>query len=122
MLSDIIKNLIHSSDGPCALVFLIDTGKVVSEAIEKALQYMGDRVQGAGGAIAVCPSGEWAAEFTTERMAWACVDGEALHYGLNPQEKFRVALWGTPEKAFYHSNTAEAEATKLPAGMLMSGS
>lgn len=74
------------------LYILIDTGKAVPEAVDKALQYMGDRAQGAGGAIAVCASGEWAAKFTTERMAWACVDGLALHYGLNPQERFRETL------------------------------
>lgn len=91
-MSDIIENPIHSSDAAVLLYILFDTGKAVSEAVEKALQYMGDRVQGAGGAIAVCPSGEWAAKFTTERMAWACVDGEALLYGLNPQEEFRETL------------------------------
>lgn len=77
------------------ICILIDTGKAAPEAVEKALQYMGERVQGGGGAIAVCPSGEWAAKFTTERMAWACVDGEALHYGLNPREDFKETLWGT---------------------------
>ncbi|KAL2083226.1 hypothetical protein ACEWY4_020999 [Coilia grayii] len=66
-------------------------GQGVTEAVKKALKYMGERVQGGGGAIAVCPSGQWAANFTTKRMAWACVDGEALHYGLNPKEEFQEA-------------------------------
>ncbi|XP_031434825.1 isoaspartyl peptidase/L-asparaginase isoform X2 [Clupea harengus] len=74
------------------ILFHVEQGKAAPEAVEKALQYMGERVQGGGGAIAVCPSGEWAAKFTTERMAWACVDGEALHYGLNPREDFKETL------------------------------
>ncbi|XP_041922508.1 isoaspartyl peptidase/L-asparaginase [Alosa sapidissima] len=74
------------------VLFHIEQGKAVSEAVEKALQYMGERVQGGGGAIALCPSGKWAAKFTTERMAWACVDAEALHYGLNPREEFKETV------------------------------
>uniref|UniRef100_A0A3B4A017 Isoaspartyl peptidase/L-asparaginase n=1 Tax=Periophthalmus magnuspinnatus TaxID=409849 RepID=A0A3B4A017_9GOBI len=60
--------------------------KPAAEASELALKYMGDRVHGAGGAIVVTPSGQWAATFTTERMAWAAVENDTLWYGLNPQE------------------------------------
>lgn len=50
---------------------------------------MGDRVHGAGGAIVVSPSGEWAATFTTERMAWAAVDQDGLWYGLDKNERLK---------------------------------
>ena len=67
-------------------------GTEVQDAVERSLRYMGERVQGAGGAIAVSPSGRWAATFTTERMAWAAAEQGALWYGLNPQEKFQDKL------------------------------
>lgn len=53
---------------------------------------MADRVRGAGGSIIVSPSGEWAATFTTNRMAWAAVDQDGLWYGLNPNERFKETL------------------------------
>lgn len=55
------------------------------------MRYMGDRVQG-GGAILVSRTGEWAAKFTTEQMAWAAVEREVLWYGLNPKEEFKETL------------------------------
>ncbi|KAJ0005095.1 hypothetical protein NQD34_011309 [Periophthalmus magnuspinnatus] len=70
----------------------MEQGKPAAEASELALKYMGDRVHGAGGAIVVTPSGQWAATFTTERMAWAAVENDTLWYGLNPQEKFQAPL------------------------------
>lgn len=54
-----------------------------------ALRYMGDRVQGAGGAIVVSPSGQWAATFTTVRMAWAAVENDVLWYGLDQKERLK---------------------------------
>lgn len=53
---------------------------------------MGDRVHGAGGAIVVSQTGKWAAKFTTERMAWAAVEGEVLWYGLKTNEEFKETL------------------------------
>ena len=53
---------------------------------------MGDRVRGAGGAIVVSPSGQWAATCTTERMAWAAVDQDVLWYGLHPKERLNEKL------------------------------
>ncbi|CAG6017441.1 unnamed protein product [Menidia menidia] len=70
----------------------IERGKSVSEASQLSLQTMGDRVQGAGGAIVVSPSGEWAATFTTERMAWAAVEHDVLWFGLEPNEKQKEML------------------------------
>nr|XP_046256947.1 isoaspartyl peptidase/L-asparaginase [Scatophagus argus]XP_046256948.1 isoaspartyl peptidase/L-asparaginase [Scatophagus argus] len=67
----------------------VEQGKSVAESSQLSLQYMADRVRGAGGSIVVSPSGQWAATFTTERMAWAAVDHDALWYGLNPKEKFK---------------------------------
>ncbi|XP_042358763.1 isoaspartyl peptidase/L-asparaginase [Plectropomus leopardus] len=70
----------------------IERGRSIEDSSQLSLQYMGERVHGAGGAIVVSPSGQWAATFTTERMAWAAVDGDVLWYGLNPNEKFKEQL------------------------------
>lgn len=59
------------------------------ESSQLALQYMRERVHGAGGAIVVSPSGQWAAEFTTWRMPWAAVDQDNLWCGINPGERFK---------------------------------
>ncbi|XP_005807681.1 isoaspartyl peptidase/L-asparaginase-like [Xiphophorus maculatus] len=70
----------------------VEQGKSVADASQLSLQYMSDRVQGAGGTIVVAPSGQWAATFTTERMAWAAaVDGE-LWFGINPEERLKEKL------------------------------
>ncbi|KAM7385715.1 hypothetical protein PAMP_001777 [Pampus punctatissimus] len=70
----------------------IEQGKSVGDASQLSLRYMGDRVFGAGGAIVVSPSGQWAATFTTERMAWAAVEQDVLWYGLNPNERVKEQL------------------------------
>ncbi|KAM6916080.1 isoaspartyl peptidase/L-asparaginase [Xenentodon cancila] len=65
----------------------VERGRPVADASKLALKYMGDRVQGGGGAIAVTPSGQWAATFTTQRMAWAAVEHDELWFGLEPNER-----------------------------------
>uniref|UniRef100_A0A8C5HCD9 Isoaspartyl peptidase/L-asparaginase n=1 Tax=Gouania willdenowi TaxID=441366 RepID=A0A8C5HCD9_GOUWI len=60
------------------IVSHIEQGKSVSDASQLSLQYMGERVHGAGGSIVVSPSGQWAATFTTERMAWAAAQQDEL--------------------------------------------
>ncbi|XP_022058401.1 isoaspartyl peptidase/L-asparaginase isoform X1 [Acanthochromis polyacanthus] len=70
----------------------IEQGKSVADASQLSLKHMGDRVRGAGGAIVVSPSGQWAATFTTERMAWAAVEHDVLWYGLDPNEKLQEKL------------------------------
>ncbi|GAA6213888.1 isoaspartyl peptidase/L-asparaginase [Lates japonicus] len=70
----------------------IEQGKSVADASQLSLQYMGDRVRGAGGAIVVSPSGKWAATFTTERMAWAAVENDVLWYGLDPNKRLKEQL------------------------------
>ncbi|XP_072247238.1 isoaspartyl peptidase/L-asparaginase [Leuresthes tenuis] len=65
----------------------VEQGKSISDASQLSLQTMGDRVQGAGGAIVVSPSGQWSATFTTVRMAWAAVERDVLWFGLDPNEK-----------------------------------
>lgn len=67
-------------------------GKSAIESSQLALQYMGDRVRGAGGSVVVSPSGQWAAEFTTKRMSWAAVDKDNLWYGLDPGQRLKEAL------------------------------
>ncbi|XP_060942966.1 isoaspartyl peptidase/L-asparaginase [Limanda limanda] len=67
----------------------IEQGKSVADASQLSLRYMGERVRGAGGAIAVSPSGQWAATFTTERMAWAAVEEDVLWFGLDPDQRLK---------------------------------
>lgn len=67
-------------------------GKSVEESSRLSLQHMSDRVRGSGGSITVSPSGQWAATFTTTRMAWAAVDQNGLWYGLDPTDKFQETL------------------------------
>ncbi|KAM4607481.1 isoaspartyl peptidase/L-asparaginase [Polymixia lowei] len=74
------------------ILFHMEQDKEVEDAVELALRYMGDRVHGGGGAIAVSPAGKWAATFTTERMAWAAVERDVLWYGLDPNEKCKEQL------------------------------
>ncbi|XP_068184132.1 isoaspartyl peptidase/L-asparaginase [Antennarius striatus] len=70
----------------------VEQGKSVAESSQWALQYMADRVHGAGGCIVVNRSGQWAATFTTKRMAWAAVDHDGLWYGLDPKERLNDSL------------------------------
>ncbi|KAL0964645.1 hypothetical protein UPYG_G00326950 [Umbra pygmaea] len=72
----------------------MEKGKGVSEAVDMSLGYMADRVHegGGGGAIVVSQTGDWAAKFTTERMAWAAVKEEVIWSGLNPSEQFKETL------------------------------
>lgn len=74
------------------IFFFPHAGKSVAEASQLSLQYMGERVRGAGGAIVVSPSGQWAATFTTERMAWAAVENDVLCYGLDPNKRLQEQL------------------------------
>ncbi|XP_039594072.1 isoaspartyl peptidase/L-asparaginase isoform X2 [Polypterus senegalus] len=70
-------------------------GKSAEDAAEEGLHYMGSRVGGGGGAIVVGRAGDWAARFTTERMAWASVKETTLSYGLNPNQVVSEALEGS---------------------------
>ncbi|XP_043992161.1 isoaspartyl peptidase/L-asparaginase [Gambusia affinis] len=70
----------------------VEQGKSVADASQLSLQYMGDRVQGAGGTIVVAPSGQWAATFTTKRMAWAAAVDGVLWFGINPEERLKEKL------------------------------
>ncbi|MBN3308882.1 isoaspartyl peptidase/L-asparaginase isoform X2 [Amia ocellicauda] len=70
------------------ILFHMEQGKAAGQAAEVSLQYMGERVHGGGGAIVVSNKGDWAAKFTTERMAWASVKEDIMSYGLNPKEIF----------------------------------
>ncbi|XP_076021238.1 isoaspartyl peptidase/L-asparaginase [Genypterus blacodes] len=71
----------------------IEQGKAAADAAQMCLRYMKERVCGAGGVILVTPSGEWAAQFTTERMAWAAVEDDVLWYGLEPDERCKEQLF-----------------------------
>ena len=36
--------------------------------------------------------GDWSAEFSTERMAWAAIKDDILYSGVNPKDKFEQSL------------------------------
>ncbi|XP_077149001.1 isoaspartyl peptidase/L-asparaginase-like [Ranitomeya variabilis] len=71
------------------VLFNMEKGEPPQSAADHALEYMKNKVHGGGGLIVVSKSGEWAARFTTTRMAWASVENNLLTYGLNPGENFR---------------------------------
>lgn len=59
----------------------------LSEATQDALQLMRRQTAGCGGVVALDASGNWAADFTTSRMAWAVVDANAtLRVGIDKGE------------------------------------
>lgn len=68
------------------------SGLKSQNAVENSLEMMKERVKGSGGAICVDKFGQPGFAFTTERMAWAYIQGEMLHYGLNPGEHFTENL------------------------------
>ncbi|XP_043919264.1 isoaspartyl peptidase/L-asparaginase-like [Protopterus annectens] len=74
------------------VLFHMEQGKSPLEAANTALCYMEDRVTGRGGVIVVNTEGDWAAQFSTNRMAWACVKSRNLFCGLNPGECFKESL------------------------------
>ena len=47
---------------------------------------MSRRVGGTGGVIVLDKMGNIGKHFTTERMAWASLQDQELHYGINPGE------------------------------------
>ncbi|XP_067277204.1 isoaspartyl peptidase/L-asparaginase isoform X1 [Pseudorasbora parva] len=74
------------------ILFHMEQGKSATAAAAASLQYMSERVKGCGGAIVLSSMGDWAASFTTPRMAWASIKEDQLHYGLNPKEEFTEML------------------------------
>ncbi|KAM9315933.1 isoaspartyl peptidase/L-asparaginase-like [Gastrophryne carolinensis] len=74
------------------VLFNMDRGDSPQVAADHALDYMKNKVNGRGGLIAVSRTGEWAARFTTQRMAWATVEDSLLTYGLNPGEAFQETV------------------------------
>ncbi|KAM4695540.1 isoaspartyl peptidase/L-asparaginase-like isoform 1-T2 [Discoglossus pictus] len=71
------------------VLFYMEQGETPQDAANQALSYMKNRVHGRGGLIVVSKSGHWAESFTTQRMAWASIEGGVLTYGLNPGERFQ---------------------------------
>ena len=62
------------------------TGMSAQAAVERALDFMNERVLGAGGAICITRKGEIGFHFTTQRMAWAFIKQGIFKWGLNPGE------------------------------------
>lgn len=69
-------------------VFLV-AGLSTQTAAERALEYMEQRVGGAGGVIAINNKGEIGKHFTTERMPWATISEKTLEYGIEPKDHYR---------------------------------
>ena len=63
-------------------------GSNAQEAADKGISEMTNRVHGSGGAIVISPSGDIGYSYSTERMAWAYVKNDQLHYGLDPGDDF----------------------------------
>lgn len=63
-------------------------GQSAEAASDLGLAYMQSRVSGLGGVVTVDPAGRWAARFSSQQMAWAVAQGDALHWGLWTGEHF----------------------------------
>lgn len=74
------------------IVTTMATGMPVSDSIQRSLEYMGQRVSGCGGAVAVSRCGEVGFAFTTPRMPWAYAKDNQLHYGMHPREHMKEDL------------------------------
>lgn len=72
--------------------FLLVAGLSTQTAAERALEYMEQRVGGAGGVIAINNTGEIGKHFTTERMPWATISEETLEYGIEPKDHYRETM------------------------------
>lgn len=59
------------------------SGKTLDEAAAAALGYMKSKLQGLGGVILLNRAGDWAAQWTSESMAWAAAKDGKLHVGVN---------------------------------------
>ncbi|PIK40715.1 putative isoaspartyl peptidase/L-asparaginase-like [Apostichopus japonicus] len=70
----------------------IQTGLSTQTAAERALEYMEQRVGGAGGVIAINNKGEIGKHFTTERMPWATISEKTLEYGIELKDHYRETV------------------------------
>lgn len=67
-------------------------GDDVVQASAESLCFMKEQTGGCGGVVALDSDGNWAAECSTNRMAWACVDrNRHLHAGI---DKGEVIMYG----------------------------
>ena len=67
---------------------LIDSGIDPVKATEEALAYMKERTGETGGVITVSSIGDVGFYFTSNRMAWAYVKNDQVHYGINKNDHF----------------------------------
>lgn len=74
---------------------LMRQGIPAQAAADNALDTMAKRVKGYGGVIVLSNKGDAVRSFTTERMAWAFIKKDLLHYGINVGEMCteRVDRW-----------------------------
>ena len=68
----------------CLLFFKLSIGLSAQLSSEESLSFMSQRVGGTGGVIVLDKMGNIGKHFTTERMAWASLQDQELHYGINP--------------------------------------
>uniref|UniRef100_A0A8D8Y8X9 Probable isoaspartyl peptidase/L-asparaginase GA20639 n=3 Tax=Cacopsylla melanoneura TaxID=428564 RepID=A0A8D8Y8X9_9HEMI len=65
----------------------IEQGLSATEASQKALDGMTERVGKTAGAITVTKAGDVGIYFNSKKMAWAYIRGNKLHYGINPGQE-----------------------------------
>lgn len=58
----------------------------MSSALQKGLKFMERRVNGSGGAIAISSTGDVDVAFSTQKMSWAYIKDQKLHYGIHPNQ------------------------------------
>ena len=71
---------------------LMDAGMDPKGATEKALNYMLKRTGETGGAITVSNKGDIGLHFTSDRMPWAYVKNDEVHYGVHLQHEYVETL------------------------------
>ncbi|XP_022203957.2 probable isoaspartyl peptidase/L-asparaginase GA20639 [Nilaparvata lugens] len=57
-------------------------GKSAQQASEESVRGMTERVGNTAGVITLTPKGQVGVAFTSKRMAWAYLEGDKLHYGI----------------------------------------
>ncbi|XP_014664630.1 PREDICTED: isoaspartyl peptidase/L-asparaginase-like [Priapulus caudatus] len=74
------------------IIMYMDAGLGPKDAAEKALDYMYDRTEGAGGVIVLDNKGNFGVHYTTGYMAWACIRDNKLHHGISGHENHTEEL------------------------------
>lgn len=77
---------------PKHFIFIRITGFSCQQSVTMALDFMKKRVNGHGGAIAIDKNRNIGLDFTTQRMPWAYVKCDTLHFGLEEGTAFQESI------------------------------